>query len=70
MFLYIPWIQNVVKMTKGCRVSYEKYNSGNIQSVVSIPHTVYLTLTGSNQMVLKVLQTVSVFKCCIIWHYL
>jgi len=21
-------------------------------------------------MVLKVLQTVSVFKCCIIWHYL
>jgi hypothetical protein len=63
MFLYIPWIQNLVKMTKGCRVSYEKYNSGNIQSVVSIPHTVfYLTLTGLNQMVLKVLQTVSVLN--------
>jgi len=69
MFLYIPRIQNLVKMTKGCRVSYEKYNSRNIQSVVSIPHTVfYLTLTGLNQMVLKVVQTVSVFKCSIIWH--
>jgi len=40
-----------------------------MQSVVSIPHRAfYLTLTGLNQMVLKVLQTVSVFKCCFIWH--
>jgi len=71
MFLYIPWIQNLVKMTKGCRVSYKKYNSGNILSVVSIPHTIsYITRTGLNQMVCKVLQTVSVLKCCIIWHYL
>jgi hypothetical protein len=39
--------------------------------LLSIPHTVfYLTLTGLNQMVLKVLHTVSVFKSCIISHYL
>jgi len=69
MFLYIPWIQNLVKMTKGCRVSYKEYNTDNIQSVVSIPYRAfYLTLTDLNQMVLKVLRTVSVFKRCIIWH--
>ena len=41
------------------------------RTVVSMSHKVfYLTLTDLNQMVLKVLQIVCVFKCCIIWHYL